>query len=159
MFHKSQTHDCNAVSRSQLGGVPALQSPRNSSLTYQSRPVLHAWSWRSALRKYVVFFTAILPSDNECVYVCVLVCAIQTLNVNCAIAHMGWTKGQRLRSRAAAAVRVCFVCAHILVHTVTVDLLMVRNFHKPTRRKRFRQSSQLQCKSCVLSQSQIVGLA
>lgn len=106
---------------------------RNSSSSCQSWSGAHAWSWRSAVRNTYSLLRCNSPPQTMCA------CAVQTLNVNHAIAHKGWTKGQRLRSRAAAVACVfvlCVLCARTSLSTQWQLTYSRLRFSNPTRREK-----------------------
>lgn len=113
--------------------------PRNSSSRCQSWSGVHAWSWRSAVRNtYSLLPLKISPSDN----VCVCSSNPQCQPRNCA---QGLNKGSEVKiTSRSSGLRLCFVryvCAHILVHTVTVDLLTATVFKLDEKRKVWHNSA------------------
>lgn len=135
VFQRTQTHECNSVSLRQFGAVPALQSPKKqfiklSELVRSARLELEVSSEKYVQSPSLQFS----PSDN----VCVCSSNPQCQPRNCA---QGLNKGWEVKiTGRSSGQRLCFVCAHILVHTVTVDLLTATVF-KPDKKRKVWHSS------------------
>lgn len=141
------------MSLRQFGAVPALKSPKKqfiklSELVRSARLELEVSSEKSVQSPSLQFS----PSDN----VCVCSSNPQCQPRNCA---QGLNKGSKVKiTGRSSGQRLCFVCfvrAHILVHTVTVDLLTATVFKPDKKRKVWHNSA---WKACVSSQRKISGL-